>query len=130
MNNIKKQNHLATTSEYHKSNIDLTIIGGAGHIGLPLALCFAKSGLNVLIHDINQDTLQLIKNGFLPYIEHEAEDLLKNMLEKNRLFFSCDLLDIPDAGPIIITIGTPVDEFLNPVHSYVKKFFVSLTPAD
>lgn len=126
MNNIKKQSHRATTSGYNKYNIDLTIIGGAGHIGLPLALCFAKSGLNVLIHDTNQDTLQLIKNGFLPYIEHEAEGLLKNMLEKNRLFFSCDMLDIPDAGPIIITIGTPVDEFLNPVHSHVKKFFVNL----
>lgn len=116
MNDIKTHNH----------PIDLTIIGGAGHIGLPLALSFAKSGLNVLIHDINQTTLDLIKSGSLPYIEYEAEDLLQNMLQQNRLFFSSNLSDIPNSGPIIITIGTPVDEFLNPVHNELKNFFVNL----
>jgi len=122
MNKIKNHNH----PKDNKPNIDLTIIGGAGHIGLPLALCFAKSGLNVLIHDINQDIIDVIKSGSLPYIEYEAESLLQDMLEKNRLFFSTDLQDIPPSGPIIITIGTPVDEFLNPVHSCLKKFFVNL----
>ncbi len=122
MNKIKNHNH----PKHNKPNIDLTIIGGAGHIGLPLALCFAKSGLNVLIHDINQDIIDVIKSGSLPYIEYEAESLLQDMLEKNRLFFSTDLQDIPPSGPIIITIGTPVDEFLNPVHSCLKKFFVNL----
>ena len=101
----------------HNNNIDLTIIGGAGHVGLPLALCFANRGLNVLIHDINQDALDLIKSGKLPYIEYEAESLLQTMLEKQRLFFSSSLHDLPNQGPIIITIGTPVDEFLNPVHN-------------
>ena len=110
----------------HNNNIDLTIIGGAGHVGLPLALCFANRGLNVLIHDINQDALDLIKSGKLPYIEYEAESLLQTMLEKRRLFFSSNLHDLPNQGPIIITIGTPVDEFLNPVHNNLKKFFTNL----
>jgi UDP-N-acetyl-D-mannosaminuronic acid dehydrogenase len=126
MNKTKNSNHPNQVHKNSTSNIDLTIIGGAGHIGLPLALIFAKSGLRVLIHDINKTTLELIQNGFLPYIEYGAEDLLRTMLKEKRLFFSYDFSDIPDSGPIVITIGTPVDEFLNPVHSYVKNFFVNL----
>ena len=126
MNQTKNSNHPNQVHKNSTSNIDLTIIGGAGHIGLPLALIFAKSGLRVLIHDINKTTLELIQNGFLPYIEYGAEDLLRTMLKEKRLFFSDDFSDIPDSGPIVITIGTPVDEFLNPVHSYVKNFFVNL----
>lgn len=126
MNQTKNSNHPNQVHKNSTSNIDLTIIGGAGHIGLPLALIFAKSGLRVLIHDINKTTLELIQNGFLPYIEYGAEDLLRTMLKEKRLFFSYDFSDIPDSGPIVITIGTPVDEFLNPVHSYVKNFFVNL----
>ena len=34
---------------------DLCVVGGAGHIGLPFALVFARQGLKVLIYDINQD---------------------------------------------------------------------------
>ena len=112
----------------HKNNIDLTIIGGGGHVGLPLALSFANCGLNVLIQDINQDTLNIIKSGKLPYIEYGAEHLLQKMLKEKKLYFSNSLADLPKNGPIIITIGTPVDEFLNPVHSHLKKFFVNLQP--
>lgn len=126
MNQTKNSSYPNQVRKNSSSNIDLTIIGGAGHIGLPLALIFAKSGLRVLIHDINKTTLELIRNGFLPYIEYGAEDLLRTMLKEKRLFFSDDFSDIPDSGPIVITIGTPVDEFLNPVHSYVKNFFVNL----
>ena len=126
MNQTKSSSHPDKVKQNSNSNIDLTIIGGAGHVGLPLALIFAKSGLRVLIHDINKTTLDLIKNGFLPYIEYGAEDLLRTMLKEKRLFFSDDFSDIPKSGPIVITIGTPVDEFLNPVHSYVKNFFINL----
>jgi UDP-N-acetyl-D-mannosaminuronic acid dehydrogenase len=122
-------NHQYSNSNHNNQNkIDLTIIGGAGHIGFPLALGFAKAGLNVLIHDINQQALDQLASGQVPCIEYGAEELLPKMLAANKLFFSTNLEDIPTSGPIIITIGTPVDEFLNPVHGYLKKFFVNLKP--
>ena len=34
---------------------DVVIIGGLGHIGLPLGIVFASKGLNVCLNDINKD---------------------------------------------------------------------------
>lgn len=96
------------------SSIDLTIVGGGGHIGLPLALSFAKAGLRVLIHDLNGEQLETIRRGELPFVEEGAEELLAQALKENKLAFSTRSDDIPQDTPVIITIGTPVDEFLNP----------------
>ena len=35
------------------SNFDLCVVGGAGHVGLPLSILFAVKGLRVIIHDTN-----------------------------------------------------------------------------
>ena len=93
------------------SDTDVTVIGGAGHVGLPLALSFIKEGQKVVIHDINRDALQTIADGKLPYMEYQAQPLLKEALESGRLFLNDEILNIPPAGGIIIAVGTPVDEF-------------------
>ena len=44
---------------------NITIVGGSGHIGLPLALLFAKNEINVNIYDkniINNNCFGLILN--------------------------------------------------------------------
>src|SRR5690349_7627779 len=33
---------------------DVVVVGGAGHVGLPLAVAFASRGLNTAIYDINR----------------------------------------------------------------------------
>ena len=40
---------------------DLTVVGGAGHVGIPLVLSFAAKGLTVNINDINEQTLATLK---------------------------------------------------------------------
>ena len=42
------------------------VIGGAGHIGLPLSLCIAKEGFPVSIYDINKENLKKIDDGIFP----------------------------------------------------------------
>lgn len=117
-------------SNYPKipDEIDVTIIGGAGHVGLPLALVFAREGLRVLIHDINEDSLDIIASGKMPHLEHDAEPLLKEALENGRLFFTSRMSDFTGNGAIVIAIGTPVDEFHNPVHKPVKECVDELLP--
>jgi UDP-N-acetyl-D-mannosaminuronic acid dehydrogenase len=39
---------------------DICIIGGAGHVGLPLALVFASAGQRVIIYDLNTAVLAQI----------------------------------------------------------------------
>jgi len=107
---------------------DICIVGGAGHVGLPLALVFASKGLRVLIFDINEHTLETIKQGIVPFMEHGAEPLLKQALEKELLYLSSNPADVAKATTTIITIGTPVDEFLNPVLKLIKDCMEDLLP--
>src|SRR4029079_3384782 len=93
---------------------DLTVVVGAGHVGIPLVLSFASKGLTVNVNDINEQTLATLRSGKIPFIEHGAQDLLTKALAEKRLFFTSRPDEISSRGPVIITIGTPVDEFLNP----------------
>jgi len=107
---------------------DLTVVGGAGHVGIPLVLAFAEAGLTVNINDINEATLATLRSGNLPFIEYGAAPLLAKALADNRLIFTSSPAGISRRGPVVVTIGTPVDEFLNPVHGAVHRFFDDLLP--
>lgn len=107
---------------------DLTIVGGAGHVGVPLALSFAAQGLTVNVNDLNVDSLATLKSGRLPFIEHGAEELLTNALRDDRLIFTSRPSEISNLGPVIITIGTPVDEFLNPERDVIQRCIDDLLP--
>jgi UDP-N-acetyl-D-mannosaminuronic acid dehydrogenase len=107
---------------------DLTVVGGAGHVGIPLVLSFAAKGLTVNVNDLSIDNLAVLKSGRLPFIEHGAEDLLLNALRDNRLIFTSSPDSVSKTGPVIVTIGTPVDEFLNPERHVVLDCIDALLP--
>jgi UDP-N-acetyl-D-mannosaminuronic acid dehydrogenase len=107
---------------------DVTVIGGAGHVGIPLVLAFAETGLKVNVNDLNQAALDQLKSGRLPFIEYGANEMLKQALAKDRLVFTSSPSQISNRGPVILTIGTPVDEFLNPVRQVVQDCISSLLP--
>jgi UDP-N-acetyl-D-mannosaminuronic acid dehydrogenase len=108
--------------------IDVTVVGGAGHVGIPLVLAFAEAGLVVNVNDINEATLATLKSGKLPFIEYGAAPLLAKALAENRLIFTSAPGAVSCGGPVIVTIGTPVDEFLNPVQSAVQNCIDALLP--
>jgi UDP-N-acetyl-D-mannosaminuronic acid dehydrogenase len=107
---------------------DLTVVGGAGHVGIPLVLSFAAQGLTVNVNDINEQSLATLRAGRLPYLEHGAETLLADALRDKRLIFTSRPNQISTQGPVIVTIGTPVDEFLNPVRQVVQDCIDDLLP--
>jgi len=102
-------------------NADITVVGGAGHVGVPLVLALAEAGLRVNVNDLNQATLDTLKSGKLPFIEDGAEKVLAAALAGRRLVFTNSPDLISKGGPVIITIGTPIDEFLNPVRRVVQE---------
>src|SRR6185437_8104621 len=69
-------------------NADITVVGGAGHVGIPLVLALAESGLRVNVNDLNQTTLDTLKSGNLPFIEEGAEKILREALADKRLVFT------------------------------------------
>jgi UDP-N-acetyl-D-mannosaminuronic acid dehydrogenase len=109
-------------------NADVTIVGGAGHVGVPLVLALVEAGLRVNVNDLNKDSLEALHAGRLPFIEHGAENVLSKALVNQRLVFTHASDRISTGGPVIITIGTPVDEFLNPVRKVVQDCVDALLP--
>ena len=107
---------------------DVCVVGGAGHVGLPLALVLANGGLKTLILDTNERALEEMAEGRLPFIEKGGEALLKTALEKEKLSFSSDSSSASQAPVIVLTIGTPVDEFHNPKVSLLTHCLDGLMP--
>jgi UDP-N-acetyl-D-mannosaminuronic acid dehydrogenase len=101
---------------------DICIVGGLGHVGLPLGISFAHSGKKVILYDIDVKAIDIVSQGKMPFIEAGAEDVLKKVLRKN-LFISSDKHVISDSYFVVIVIGTPVDEHLNPKFTIFKRFF-------
>ena len=62
------------------SRFDVCVVGGAGHVGLPLGILFASKGLRVLALDVNNSTLDVVQSGRMPFMEEGAEPLLKKAL--------------------------------------------------
>src|SRR6201999_4298395 len=110
------------------TNAELTVIGGAGHVGIPLVLSFAAKGMTVNVNDINESTLGELRSGRVPFIEEGAEPLLARALKEQRMVFNHRAADMSTEGPVIVTIGTPVDEFLNPVRNVIQECIDPLLP--
>jgi len=105
-----------------KHDYDVCIVGGAGHIGLPLGIAFADAGKKVVLYDINEKALEIVAGGKMPFLESNAEEVLGRTLGK-RLYLSSDSGVISKSYYLIIVLGTPVDEHLNPEFTLFKKFF-------
>jgi len=101
---------------------DVIVIGGLGHVGLPLGIVFATKDLNVCLLDLDKEKAETVAQGKMPYIENGAEPLLKEVLAKGNLTITLDQSVISEAKVVIITIGTPVDEYLNPETKGFFKF--------
>ena len=108
-----------------KFSYDVCIIGGLGHIGLPLGISFARAGKKVILYDINQQAIDVVSKGRMPFFETGAEKLLQETINKT-LFISSDKNVISQSHFVILTIGTPIDEHLNPQFTLFKNFFAEI----
>ena len=89
---------------------DVIIIGGFGHVGLPLGIVLADVGLKVGLYDIDETRRAAIEAGRMPFIEHDAEPVLKRVLGRS-LHIVNSLSKVNRAEIVLITVGTPVDEY-------------------
>jgi UDP-N-acetyl-D-mannosaminuronic acid dehydrogenase len=108
---------------------DVAIVGGCGHVGLPLAVAFASRGLKVVIQDIDSDAVKTVGGGELPFREDGAEALLQQALADDRLHVTTDVAVLGEAEVVVVVIGTPVDEHLNPDPRAVKKALQTSLPS-
>ena len=119
---------MAPEQDRHPNRPDVVVVGGGGHVGLPLSLMLAKAGLRVGIYDISQPTLDRIGRGEMPFVENGAEALLAEILESDRLQLSSRPEILCDVEQVIVVIGTPIDEFLNPSMAIFERAVDELAP--
>ncbi|MBQ0108827.1 MAG: nucleotide sugar dehydrogenase [Clostridiales bacterium] len=77
---------------------------GLGYVGMPIAVAFAKKGLNVIGFDLNKAKIELYKSGIDPTKE-VGDDAIKN----TTVNFTCDETDLSKAKFIIVAVPTPVN---------------------
>jgi len=93
---------------------------GIGRVGLPLALFLAEKGHTVYGIDVDPEKVDLLSKAQMPFMEEGALALLKKHLNKS-FFISGDFTNISKVEIIILTLGTPVDENMNPSLVQIDK---------
>ena len=114
---------MATTRKFEK---DVVVIGGCGHVGLPLAIMFASKSLKVVAFDTNTQVVATVNSGIMPFDEPGADDVLKQVLATKSFTASSDRQFVSLAEHVVVVIGTPVDEHLNPDPEAVPNVVMSL----
>jgi UDP-N-acetyl-D-mannosaminuronic acid dehydrogenase len=108
--------------------LDVVIVGGCGHVGLPLALSLAETGYRVGIDDIDAAKIERVKSGEVPFLETGARELLHKLLPSGRLEFGTQPAMIERTRTVILVIGTPIDEFMNPSVTVFDRVVDELIP--
>lgn len=83
----------------------VSVVGGAGHIGLPLSCYIASKGHKVTIVDTNEDALKNLKNNILPFSEVNLEEFW-NLANNNNIELSSKTQSIENSDFIVITLGS------------------------
>lgn len=94
--------------------MDVAVIGGGGHVGLPLALSFADRGLRTFIYDINPAAVRSIRAGRMMFAEEGADEVLRRVLTRDTLYVDDQPEQLAECKHLVLIIGTPIDEHLNP----------------
>jgi UDP-N-acetyl-D-mannosaminuronic acid dehydrogenase len=103
----------------------VAVIGGCGHVGLPLAAVNAALGRPTRIYDINEKAIATVRAGRAPFLEHGLDDLLGSVVREGTLQLSSDPKILTGARYVVLIVGTPVDRYLNPE---LDTLFDSLEP--
>jgi len=96
---------------------------GIGRIGLPTALSFAKSGLQTIGVDINENLVQNINSGKFPLKDEPGYDEIFDDVIKNKKFTATTNIEdgVPNSDLILLSLPTPMDENNIPDYSALRN---------
>jgi UDP-N-acetyl-D-glucosamine dehydrogenase len=109
------------------SDQSITIgIIGLGYVGLPLAVAFAKQGINVIGFEKSEKKINLI-NGAKNYIRDIKDDELSEVvLKKQKLTATGDFRRLRECEAVIICVPTPLDTFKKPDMSFIESACIDI----
>ncbi len=87
------------------------VVAGTGYVGLVTGACLAEVGHNVTCVDIDENKVEIMKQGISPIYEPGLDELLKKNYKEGRLNFTTDYKNAyKDANVVFIGVGTPERE--------------------
>jgi len=104
---------------------DVVVIGGCGHVGLPLAIALASRGARVGIFDISEASVALVNSAKMPFAEPGAAPALERAVADGLLEASSDPAMVGTGEHVIVVVGTPVGENLEPDQAAVPNALAS-----
>ena len=93
---------------------DVVVVGGCGHVGLPLAIVLASRSLKVASYDLNEKVVAMVNGGQMPFNEPGANEMLKKVLKNGKFSATSKKSVVATAEHVVVVIGTPIDEHMNP----------------
>jgi UDP-N-acetyl-D-mannosaminuronic acid dehydrogenase len=90
-------------------------------VGLPFSLVCADSGLSTVIYDLDADRVRQIRRGEMPFREEGAQETLARVLRGGRLGVDATPERVGECRFLVMIIGTPVDEHMNPSSSAIDR---------
>ena len=113
MSNLKiNMSNMEEVKESLDSHSLKVCVIGIGRIGLPTALSFAKSGLETIGVDINENLVKNINSGIFPLKDEPGYEEIFNEVLSKKTFSATTLIDdaVSKSDLILLSLPTPMDE--------------------
>lgn len=107
------------------NNRPLVAVIGLGYIGLPTAAVLASSGAEVVGVDINQNAVDLINAGQVPFVEPDMATTVAGVVSQGYLTATTQT---PHADIYIVAVPTPFKDGHNPNLSYIETAGKQIAP--
>lgn len=103
---VGKRRHLGQVGD--AKHMTVAIVGGAGRVGLPLAVSSCLAGFETYIIDSDLGAIRMLKEGIAPFIEQGLDAALKDAISTGRLHFCSDDKSVPEVDILFVSVGTPL----------------------
>ena len=104
---------------------DVCVIGGCGHVGLPLSIAFASRGKRTAVFDLDREKVDMVSRGNMPFMEEGAEAGLREGLRSGTLIVTSDPSVIAESDAIVLVVATPIDGHLSPSFEAIEAVLSS-----
>lgn len=105
----------------------IAVVGGCGHVGLPLSVALSNSGAEVVAYDISGSAVTNVNSGVPPFWEPDLDTSLMAALSRG-FQASKNAESLTNADIVIVVVGTPIDVHLNPDPNAVIKAIEDILP--
>lgn len=117
---VQQSQGKAALLEKLQNNTAKVAVIGMGYVGLPLAVCISKVGLEVLGIDVNPERVHQINLG-KSYINDVTSEELSPLVEEGKIKGYCEFDVLSDADVIVICVPTPLTKNRDPNITYIQN---------